>query len=321
MLMRFEEAERLISEGNPLHIAGAETLLKKLPRGNWIGGSTEYFMTRDGGKVTATEVFVEKLPYPDCRIAAYDAASIGNVTLDAFGNGFSIVIIPFDSPVHKEYAENAAGFPEMFIKNIVGWISGVNLNAPGQTPVAVDGATGEIHHDKAVAIHMNAPAGHMVNIGIINIFSADTSSPVLEFPETGFSAEKCLVDGKETAFADYLSANRIDTKLPLVGSYSGVGVNTSFKSVENGRVNFYAPVFPGIQYQIANPVADYEKKFAERLEEFKGFESVFSCNCILNFLYGELEGKELDAFFGPITFGEIAYQLVNQTLVYVTVAR
>jgi hypothetical protein len=44
---------------------------------------------------------------------------------------------------------------------------------------------------------------------------------------------------------------------------------------------------------------------------------MFSCNCILNFLYGELEGKSIGTFTGPVTFGEIAYQLVNQTLVYV----
>jgi hypothetical protein len=33
-----------------------------------------------------------------------------------------------------------------------------------------------------------------------------------------------------------------------------------------------------------------------------------------------LKRKKIDAFAGPITFGEITYQLVNQTLVYVTVA-
>lgn len=44
---------------------------------------------------------------------------------------------------------------------------------------------------------------------------------------------------------------------------------------------------------------------------------VFACNCILNFLYSELEGKSTGAITGPITFGEIADQLMNQTLVYV----
>ena len=46
---------------------------------------------------------------------------------------------------------------------------------------------------------------------------------------------------------------------------------------------------------------------------------VFSCNCILNYLYSELEGKKTGSFVGPITFGEVAYQLLNQTLVYLKI--
>ena len=41
----------------------------------------------------------------------------------------------------------------------------------------------------------------------------------------------------------------------------------------------------------------------------------YSCNCILNYLYGDLEGKKTGGFTGPVTFGEIAYILLNQTLV------
>ena len=52
MLMTFEETSKLIKEGKILHIAATEALLKKLPKGNWIGGSTEYFMAKDGGKVS-----------------------------------------------------------------------------------------------------------------------------------------------------------------------------------------------------------------------------------------------------------------------------
>jgi hypothetical protein len=46
----------------------------------------------------------------------------------------------------------------------------------------------------------------------------------------------------------------------------------------------------------------------------------FSCNCILNYLYGELEGKRTGALKGPMTFGEVAYQLLNQTMVYLKVS-
>ena len=120
--------------------------------------------------------------------------------------------------------------------------------------------------------------------------------------------------------ADYLNDNKIDIKLPLVGDYSGNGVNISFKAIEGKKVNFYAPVFNGIEYKMARLTGDYVDNFQNRIEQIDSDKPAFVCNCILNFLYGGLEGKVIKSFCGPITFGEIAYQLVNQTLVYVTVA-
>ncbi len=35
----------------------------------------------------------------------------------------------------------------------------------------------------------------------------------------------------------------------------------------------------------------------------------------MNFLYGELEGQRISDLQGPVTFGEIGYQLLNQTMV------
>ena len=46
---------------------------------------------------------------------------------------------------------------------------------------------------------------------------------------------------------------------------------------------------------------------------------LFSCNCILNYQYAELEGEKTKGFTGPVTFGEVAYQLLNQTMVYLTI--
>ena len=48
-------------------------------------------------------------------------------------------------------------------------------------------------------------------------------------------------------------------------------------------------------------------------------EPAFCCNCILNYAYGGLEGRRLPAMHGPATFGEIGYQLLNQTLVYLSI--
>ncbi len=319
-IMTFDETTRLINDGKLLHIAGTENLLRKLPKGNWIGGSTEYFMTKDGGKVSGELLLVTEFPYKDFFIRAYDSAEVANVANDAFDNGFSIVIFPFDSEVHTVYAKNATSYENIFMRNITGWAAGVNLNIPGQTPVAVNGMAAQAHANKAVALHLKTPDAKTARINIINIFTPDEKSPVIEFTEEGFSVKKCYVDGKETEFADYITRSGIDTRLPLIGNYSGNGANVAFKTIENDVVNLYAPVFSGIKYRIAKEVKDYAAAFQSHIAKISGADVVFSCNCILNFLYGELEGKKTESFIGPITFGEIAYQLLSQTLVYVTVA-
>ena len=319
MLMKFEDAAKAISAGKLCHVAGSEALLKKLPKGKWIGGSTEYFMAQTGGQVSDDALFVTELPYEKFSITSYDAACIKDVTADAYDFGFTILIVPFDSDAHKEYAQNAANYQDMFIKTVVGWVSGVNLAKPGQTPIAVNGASGEVFADRAVALHLEVPGDKMVGVNIVNIFDADDASPVIRFREDGFSAKTCTVDGAETDFAQYIEKNGVDTKLPLIGDYSGVKINVSFRSVEDGRVNFYAPVFADIEYRLAKSLRDYAGAFGSQIAKLDVPSAAFSCNCILNFLYGELEGKRIETFAGPITFGEIAYQLVNQTLVYVTV--
>jgi hypothetical protein len=319
MLKTLEEASSLISQGKLLHISGTEALLRQLPKGNWIGGSTEYFVEENGGQVTATALDVHELKFDTHKLQSYDAKSLPQITKDAYPNGFSIIILPFDSEAHKSYAQDAANYENIFLKNIVGWVSGLNLNEPGQTPIAVNGSTGEVFPDRAVALHIGLPEDKTVQLNIVNIFSPDKNSPIITFPEEGFSVKTCLVGGKETVFADYIAAKQLDTKLPLVGDYSGAGVNVSIKAVADGTVSLYAPVFSGIEYRFAENVPDYAGVFNAKIKELGNTEAEFSCNCILNFLYGELEGKKLGGFYGPITFGEIAWSLLNQTLVYLQI--
>ncbi|MCL2381123.1 MAG: hypothetical protein FWC64_05955 [Treponema sp.] len=318
MFMNFETTAALIKDGKLLHIAGTEALLRKLPKGAWVGGSTEYFMEKSGAKVSGDQFHVIEFAY-DYAIKSYDVKNLKNIAADGFENGFSIVIVPFDSAVHKEYAQKAPEYQDMFMKNTAGWIAGLNLGKEGQTPIAVNGMTGEAFADRAVALHLGVGADKLCSINIINIFSQDESSPVITFTEEGFKVEKCLVGGKEVVFADYLAQNAIDTKMPLVGAYSGTGINVSFKKIEGGVVHLYAPVFKDIEYRMAKHIPDYVKAFTTQLAGIKAENIAFSCNCILNFLYGELEGKSIGAFSGPVTFGEIAFQLVNQTFVYVSV--
>jgi hypothetical protein len=96
--------------------------------------------------------------------------------------------------------------------------------------------------------------------------------------------------------------------------------STSRSSASNpGKVALYAPVFPGVDYRFAGPIGDYAAAFRAELARRDTTGAVMACNCILNFVFGELEGKAIGGVQGPITFGEIAYQLLNQTLVMVRV--
>jgi hypothetical protein len=165
-----------------------------------------------------------------------------------------------------------------------------------------------------------APEQH-ATVDIVNLFSKGEGDRI-KFAEKGFSAKTALVNDKKVDFAEYLTARAADTKLPLVADYHGAMVNVSFQSVDpkNGGVKFYAPVFPGIEYRIAAPVDDYVGSFAGRFGA-DGPELTFSCNCILNYVYAGLEGRSIGRLAGPMTFGEIAYMLLNQTAVYLTVEK
>ena len=159
-------------------------------------------------------------------------------------------------------------------------------------------------------MHVKLPADKFAEIDIINLFEQGEGD-VIEFPESGFQVGDALINGQKQNFADYVLKNQLDTRLPLVADYNGAMVNISLQSIDEEQklVNFYAPVFSGVNYKQAAPVNDYIKAFTKLLPEEGLNEKLFSCNCILNYLYSELEGKKTGNLTGPITFGEIAYQL------------
>ncbi|MCL1987113.1 MAG: hypothetical protein FWG64_03970 [Firmicutes bacterium] len=323
MFLTLEETIWLIKEGKILHIAGSEQLLRQLPKGSWVGGSTEYFMTKMGGKVSSDRLFVTQYNYKKFSINTYDTATIQNIATETPYQGFTIALIPAESAVHREFAANAMVFKDMFVRALVGWITGTNPDKPEQLPIAINGSTGEIFTDKAVALSMETKRTPVVNI--VNIFEPSEKSPIITFDETlnnGFMVENCLINGTHSNFAEFITLNDVDTKLPLIGQFSGALLNTSIWGIEDGKVKFASPIFNDVEYRFAKPVPDYEAAFVEKLSQLSNEKPIFSCNCIGNFWYGNLENKlnggVAAAFAGPVTFGEIAYQMVNQTLVYVT---
>lgn len=316
MLKTFEETVALIEQGRILHIAADGSLLDKLPKGNWIGGTTPYFIADDGGVLTKDKLFVNEIGFAeDCNIAAYGQYNVFQVVEECYDNGLTLIIMPYGSAVAAKYAKEAPEVEELLMHPTLGWISGFDLSTVGEAKV-YDGVSGVSYTDKAVAMYLKLPENKSAMINMINIFSDDKNDPVIRFNDNDLAVTKCTVNGQEQVFADYIDRMGIDIKMPLVADYNGSYINTSIKGVENGKVSFYAPVFRNIDYRFATSVNDYAAEFTKKIDQAQAHEPVFSFNCILNFLYGELAGKKIPPYTGPVTFGEVAYQLLNQTLVY-----
>ncbi len=322
-LYSVQETATAIDSGKVLWLAGDETLLKQLPKGRWIGATIPYFMSPEGGQTSRDKIFVHELNprvAQKIQVKFYNTGTIHNITKEAPENGFSILLLPALTDIHLQYAQNAPDYEDMYLKPVAGWVAGVHLDDLNSAkPKVFNGGTGESSDEKAVVMHVTLAPGKVANIGIVNI-QEQGDGDTFEFQQTGFSTEKVLVNGVEQNFADYLVTNEIDIKQPLVADYSGASINVSFRDIDKGNkvVSFYAPVFHGVEYKLAKPVNEYIDSFINALPKLDNGVS-FSCNCILNYLYSELEGKKTPPMFGPMTFGEIAYQLLNQTLVYLEI--
>jgi len=319
-----EELSERIRDGGRFFLAGDEQVLRRLPRGNWVGGTIPYFMSEDGGLMSRDRVFATELPA--CAAAAeirvYDEQSLFGVYRDAPENGFSLIVIPAQSRTHLSFALNALRYDRFATRPLIGWVSGVALSELGRrAPLVFDGREGRALEDAAVVMHVTLPRGKRADVGLINIFEPGDGDE-LTFLEDGFGAREVFVGGTRRAFAEYAREKGLDARLPLVADCGGAMVNVSFQSVdaESGAAKFYAPVFRGARYRHARPVGDYVEAFASRVPEGLGAKIAYSCNCILNYLHADLEGRSTSGVTGPFTFGEIAYQLVNQTLVYLTIS-
>ncbi|WP_136418005.1 hypothetical protein [Herbaspirillum sp. ST 5-3] len=311
----------LVTSGRAILLAGDEALLDQVPRGNWIGGTIPYFMGDQGGLQSKELLHVSVIDEASGgHVGMYDVSTIDRIATDGPANGLTVCILPAGSAVHEHYAKHGPDFDDMFMKPLVGWVAGVSLDDIGRVkPQVYNGATGQKSDCLAVAMHVELPANKQANVELLNLFEA-LDAHTLIFDADGFSAGDCMIDGKRTNLARFISEHAIDTRMPLVADYNGFYVNVSIQSVDaaSGETSFFAPVFAGVEYFFAKPVADYVESFDAAMADRK-IAAAFSCNCILNYLYANLEGKKTGTLTGPMTFGEIAWQLLNQTLVWVSI--
>lgn len=321
MLLPIAEVAEKIGAGKSLLLAGSETALSALPHGTWIGGTIPYFMDVTGGVCSESKIFVTELAdyVSGVETRCYTTETVPSIGKDGPKNGFTFLIMPADSGVHLAYACDAPHYTDAFLKPVVGWIAGVHLSRLGQESAKTfDGSRAGSSTELAVAMHVTLPPGMLATLDIVNVFRPG-EGPTICFPAKGFSARECFLDGRPGNLAKHIAEAKQDTRLPLTADYNGAIVNVSVQKVDEakGEVRFYAPVFPGVKYKFAATVPDYIGAFESAMQSRKKGKNdgIFSCNCILNYVYGQLEGKRAGAMVGPFTFGEIAHQLLNQTLV------
>ncbi|MBI5742944.1 MAG: response regulator [Elusimicrobia bacterium] len=322
-MMTVAELRSEMARGGYFVLAGDEKLLAQLPPGNWVGGTIPYFMAEAGGLLSQEKIYVLKLPeyISKAEIRTYPERALPEIYKDAPENGFSYMVMPASSKTHFSFALNAPGYSDFAASPLAGWIAGVALpNATGAVPKVFNGLSPEALEDAAVVLHASLPKGKTAVVGIINIFEPSNGDR-LAFLSDGFSAAEVLVNGEKRNFARYIAEKKLDIKLPLVANCGGALVNVSFQEVDasGGEVRFFAPVFKDVEYRHAKPVGDYLRSFLDQKPGGIEDRVLFSCNCVLNYLYAGLEGRRTPGFTGPVTFGEIAYQLLNQTAVYIEI--
>lgn len=320
-----DQVIKSLSEGKSLLLAGSEEALNRIPKGSWIGGTSSLISGLQLQMHETNQVFAVEIPdfHSGVSIKIYESPDeLREVYNEAPDNGFSIVIIPAFGSMHSSFALNAPYYPNFATRPLVGWISGVPLtDMERMSPKIYSGTTGKAYTDAAVVMSLKLPPNKIAEVGVVNIFEQGEGDE-LTVEQDGFEHKTVFVNGHATNFVDYIEKNWLDMNLPLVANYHGMMVNSSFQKIvaETGAVRFYTPLFRGISYRIARPIADYRKAFLEKLPMIDWQSEVCSFDCVLNYLllHG-ITSERNDILLAPTTFGEIAYQLLNQTLAYMTI--
>ena len=311
-----EEVSEMIRAGNSLLLAGDAKLLSQLPAGNWIGGTTPYFILYPENRTTSFDkIFVNRLPdfITAAEVREYDETNIKNIFKDGAQKGFTVVVMPFASQVAVEYSLNATNYENFAAHPVCGWLTGLPLDIiMTEKSHCASGIGPNLFTDKAVAMHVTLPESKYAEIKIFNPYIQGDGDSIT-FEENNLIVKDALINGEKRNFAEYLRGIGYDMLMPLVANYSGAMINVVVCAIDGEVVPMSAPVFSHVDYRIA--------KVDDQIVEpsLISDKIVFSVTCIGNFIQPDICAQFLRKMNGPVVYGEIAYQQMGQTTVYVTV--
>lgn len=319
-LYSVEEVSDFIKAGKIMSLAASEKTLRMLPKGNWIGGTTPYFMDLECGKINDSKIFIDDFTCiaEDFRIERFSASNISTIVSNSFENGFTILILPFDTAVSKTFALNSLSYDEIYRNPVVGYVAAVRLEELGrEIPANINGTDLSVSTTEAIVLHIKLPNNKVARAEIFNLDSINKDSDEIVFPVTSFVQSDCLINGKKANIAQYLSEKKyVDAApRPLITNINGALINRDIReiNVEKGEVSFFSPAYEDDIYHVANISTNYYEDFNKILKDLPN-KPIYSVICVSYLLLGELEGKKINVE-GVFALGEIAFQLLNKTLV------
>lgn len=316
------EVINFINEGRIMLLSACSAVLDCLPKGNWIGGSSPYFMDSSGGVHTEEKIFVDDFTdiAEQYKISIYNADNIKNIAINSFENGFTLLVIPLDSDTHREFGINSLAYDKIFNNPVVGYVAGPTVDDTQKSVSKVyNGSTNKSHNQEAVAIHIKLHRNQVARAEILNVETINPDSPSIEFPKTSFVQSDCTIDGEPANIADFILENKLKENYLIIANYNGALINRDIKHIDTDKreVSFHSPIFDDETYYLANINDNYQKLFDTKLAERKS-NIPYSCSCVSYYLVGNLINKKIN-MEGVFAFGEIAFQLLNRTLVFLEI--
>ena len=164
----------MINEGKMLHFAADDSLLKKLPRGKWIGGTTPYFMSEEGGIQTKDRLFADVLDFAsEAKISVYGKYNVFQIVEDCYDNGLILIIMPYGSAVATKYAREAPEVEELLARPLGGlsmpylWLDATYLKCRREGRVASTAVVTAIGCDES-------GWRHVLGLGVVDTESYDS---------------------------------------------------------------------------------------------------------------------------------------------------
>jgi len=330
-LFSVDEVTAMIKNGDSLLLAGDAPLLSALPKGKWIAGCTSRFIENGSTLVTTREkIFVHNLTdfTSNVKLVVYDASTIPSIYDDAFENGFSVLIIPFNSDVRNEYLLNCMNYSNFASRPLCGWGSVISIyseHEQNDESLVFSGESGLSYDNAGVVMHIELPPEKYAEIHTFNPLVPE-SGDIIVFEENGQQVENVLVNGIRQNFRQYLINQKIDRGASeaynvLMGDYAGITINSTIlpeSDIDKEKyVSLGNNVYIGIPYRFAK--SNYDKSY-HNLKQVEG-DIVFSLSCITNYVFPDVFLKYLKYTNGPFVYGEIAYFLLNHSTVYLTVGK